>query len=92
MGRIAKLLSFVRVTRHGIPVSDVKVDPGGGAIVTLENFSPIGDDAHPLPGDYVYGGSVEGTGRESILGYVDPLNEPTSQPGDKRIYASDLVT
>lgn len=89
MGRIAKLLSFVRLTRNNAKVSDVKVDPGGGANITAEHFSAPGDDSHPLPGDYVALNTNSGTGREDAIGYVDPLNEPKALPGDKRIYARD---
>lgn len=89
MGRLAKLLSFVRVERNGAKLSDVKVDPGGGPNVTAEHFAPIGEDAHPLPGDYVVTNDVRGTGREAVTGYVDPKNGSKAQPGDKRIYARD---
>ena len=89
MGRIAKLLSFVRVTRNDAKVSDVKADPGGGSNITAENFAPAGDDSNPLPGDYVALNTRDGTGREDVIGYSDPLNEPKALPGDKRIYARD---
>lgn len=89
MGRIAKLLSFVRVTRNGAKLSDVKVDPGGGPNVTAEHFAAAGDDSNPLPGDYVALNADSGSGRESAIGYLDPLNEPKALPGDKRIYARD---
>lgn len=89
MGRIAKLLSFLRVTRNSAKASDVKVDPGGGPNITAEHFAAAGDDSHPLPGDYVALNTDSGSGRESAIGYLDPLNEPKAQPGDKRIYARD---
>ena len=89
MGRIAKLLSFVRARRNGLIISDVKVDPGGGPNVTAEHFSPPGEDAHPLPGDYVVTSGVRGTGREAVIGYVDPKNESKAQPGDKLVYSRE---
>jgi len=89
MGRLAVLLSFLRTTKNNAKLSDVKVNPGGGANVTAEHFSAPGDDAHPLPGDYVALNSDSGTGRESAVGYLDPTNEPKALPGDKRIYARD---
>ena len=89
MGRLAVLLSFLRTTKNGAQVSDVKVDPGGGANVTAEHFSAPGDDSHPLPDDYVALNGDSGTGRESAIGYLDPTNEPKALPGDKRIYARD---
>lgn len=87
MGRLAVLLSFLRTTKNGAKVSDVKVNPGGGANVTAEHFSAPGDDSHPIPGDFVALNGDSGTGRESATGYLDPKNAPKALPGDKRIYA-----
>lgn len=89
MGRIARLLSFVRLTKNDAKVTDVKVDPGGGPNVTTEHFADAGDDSHPLTTDYVALNSDSGTGRETAIGYLDPINEPKAQAGDKRIYARD---
>lgn len=89
MGRITKLLSFVRSLAHGAKVSDVKVNPGGGANVTAQHFSDAGDDSNPLPGDYVATMPVQRTGSEVAVGYLDPKNEQKSQGGEKRIYARD---
>ena len=83
MAKIAKLLSFVRAVRNGIPVSDVKCDPGGGANVTAEHAGPPGDDSHPLPDDYVAIGAASGTGRETAVGYFDPKNAGKAQAGRK---------
>lgn len=89
MGRIAKLLSFVRSAVKGTKVSNVKVDPGGGANITAQHFSAPGDDSHPLPDDYVATMPVQRTGSEVAVGYLDPKSEQKAQPGDKRIYARD---
>lgn len=89
MGRIAKLLSFVRSVAGGAQVSDVKVDPGGLANVTAQHFADPGDDSHPLPGDYVVVVKAAGTGRVNSVGYLDPKNEQKAGPGEKRIYARD---
>ena len=87
MGLIAKVLSFTRAERNEANVSDVKVDPGGGATETLEHFAPAGEDAHPMPGDFAGVVPVQGTGRNIAVGYVDPSNEQKSELGEKRIYA-----
>lgn len=92
MGRIARLISFVRELRNGAWVSDVKSDPGGGPNTTAQHFADPGDDSHPLPDDYETRVEEVGTGRESTVGYLDPLNKPKAQPGDKRIYARDAST
>lgn len=87
MGLIGRILSFVRAQRNGAQISDVKTDPGGGPNVTAEHFAPAGDDAHPLPGDYVYGSPSPQRGRYAAVGYVDPANQSKAQPGEKRVYA-----
>lgn len=89
MGWINKILSFTRVVRNGAKVSDVKVDPGGGPNITAENYSPAGDDAHPLTTDYALSVGVPRSGGAVVAGYVDPLNEPKAQAGEKRIYGRD---
>jgi hypothetical protein len=89
VGRIARILSFVRSEINGAKVSDVKSDPGGGPNTTAQHFQPAGDDAHPLPGDYVATSAAAGTGRETAVGYLDPANEQKAAAGEKRIYARD---
>ena len=92
MGRVVKVLSFKRFVRNGVNVSDVKADRGGSDTRTLEHFSAPGDDSQPLPGDYAAALPQAGTGRDSAVGYVDPVNEPKSGPGEKRVYARDPDT
>lgn len=92
MGRVAAVLEFVRALRGPVKVSDVKVDYGGGDIRTPEHFADAGDDSFPLPTDFVVTVAQAGTGRESAVGYLDPLNEQKSTAGDKRIYARDPET
>ena len=89
MGELAKLLSFVRRVRRDANVSDAKVDTGGGPNITAEHFSTPGDDSHPLPGDFVLLVRVQQTGRSAAAGYLDPLNEQTAGPGERRLYARD---
>jgi len=89
MGRIAKLLSFVRVTRNSAKISDVKIDPGGGSNVTAEHFAPAGDDSFPLKTDYLVTNDLPRAGGEAVVDYLDPINTPKATEGDKRIYARD---
>lgn len=84
MGRIAKVLDFIR--RAG-GKSDTKCDPGGGAIRQAPHAQPAGDDGHPLPGDYAVLVEVPQAGGYSAVGYVDPRNAQTAGPGERRIYA-----
>lgn len=89
MGLIGKVLSFVRVIRNGAKTNDVQLDPGGGASITAEHFAPPGDDSVPLTSDYVYAPKVPQKGRRAALGYIDPLNTPLAEVGEKRIYSRD---
>lgn len=86
---LGRLLSFIRGSRNGAKLSDVKLDPGGGPNVTAEHFSAPGDDAHPLPGDYVVGVSIQRSGGSAVVGYMDPKNDQKAAAGEKRIYARD---
>lgn len=92
MGRIGRLLSFVRVVLRETKASDVQVDRGGADNRTPQHFSDVGDDSFPLPGDYVATVGQAGTGRDSAVGYIDPKNQQKATAGDKRIYARDPET
>jgi hypothetical protein len=89
MGLIAKILSFTRVMRNNAKISDVKVNPGGNPNLTAEHFADAGDDSQPLPEDYAFISSSNGTGRGAAVGYVDVKNLQKALAGDKRIYSRD---
>jgi phage baseplate assembly protein gpV len=86
---LGKLLSFIKSTRNGAKLSEVKLDPGGGPNVTAEHFSAPGDDAHPLPGDYVVHVAIQRSGGSAVVGYLDTNNDQKAAAGEKRIYARD---
>lgn len=92
MSIIAKLLAFVRVERNGAKISDVKIDLGGGNNITAEHFSAPGDDSFPLITDYVLAADIPRNGGKVIHGYIDPINDPIAQEGDKRIYGRNKDT
>lgn len=86
-GLITRLLAFTRTTRHGVKVSDAKVDLGGGAPVEAEHAASPGEDAYPLKDDYALALKINRAGGCVIVGYVDPNNTQKANAGDKRIYA-----
>lgn len=86
------MLAFIRSLRGTANVSEARADLGGGQTIQADHFAPSGDDSYPLPTDYVVTLGVNGTGRVSAVGYVDPINTPVATAGDKRIYARDPVT
>lgn len=89
MGLIGVLKSFARVTRKAAAVSDAQIDTGGGRLITVQHFTPSGDDSQPLPSDYVVAVTVQQTGRHAAVGYIDPLNSQEAQAGEKRLYSRD---
>jgi hypothetical protein len=87
MGKLAQFLSFARRTVAGVFLDEAKVDTGGGAIHTVQQFGDPGDDSQPLPGDQallVESGSAGGFG---AVGWHDPTTPRKAGPGGKRIYA-----
>lgn len=92
MGRVAKLLEFIRTLSFDANTSDAKVDNAGGDIIRAPHSGPAGDDAHPLPGDYAVLVETPRHGGFAAVGYVDPKNQQTAQAGERRIYARDPQT
>jgi hypothetical protein len=81
--RIGKVLSTER-TDSGV---DVKVDMGGGDIVTAEHFAPPGEDSLPMVGDDALVEEADGAGARTVVGYDDPENEGVAAEGERRIYS-----
>lgn len=83
MGRLAETLAYTSR-------DEVKVDPGGGAIVDVEQFHGApGEDSAPLEDDYVVLVPLDFQGREVVVGFYDPNVEQVSLPGERRLYSRD---
>jgi hypothetical protein len=89
MGLVGIVLEFSRTERNGAMVSDVKTDPGGGALLTSDHFQTAGVDSSPLPNDFAILSGIQGTGRLSATGYLDPKNLQASLAGEWRAYSRD---
>lgn len=89
MGRIGRVLDFVRRVKNGINFAEVQSSPGREGIITPQHFSAPGDDSAPLPTDYDFIVDIEGSGRAGVLGYIDAFLAGITSPGEKRIYARD---
>ena len=87
MGRIGKLLSFVRVIRNNAKLSDVKVDVGGGDILTASHAQGSGIDSVPLPDDYAVTLRIPRSGGVVTVGFVETDAQQKSGAGEFRIYA-----
>ncbi len=86
-GMIGKLLSFVRVVSNGAKVSDVKIDVGGGDVLTAQHSQESGADSNPLPDDYLVTIRIPRSGALITVGFVEPDALQKAQPGERRIYA-----
>lgn len=91
IGAIGRLLNFNRSENNGTNFSQAVVDRGAGVSSTVEYFQPVGDDSHPLPGDYVILIPVRRQGGYSAVSYIDPKNEQVAAAGEKRIYARNAA-
>ena len=89
MGFIASLKSAARTVINGIRSTDMKVDPGGGALITAKFFSAPGFDSLPLTTDFVIAVPIPNSGGFAIVGVADPKNDPQSSEGEARIYGRD---
>ena len=87
MGLIALVQKVIRTERHEAKITDIQVDPGGGASFVGENYGAPGDDYTPLLTDYAATMGVAGSGRSVIVGYLDPKNADITEPGERRIYS-----
>lgn len=83
MGRIGEIVS---TERDAAGVLTVRVDPGGGGVVTAEHFAPAGDDSRPLPGDFAALEESAGAGAEQAVGYSDAIPN-TSEEGEVHKYS-----
>lgn len=86
-GSVAHVVDAKRTTTDGVPGVDVRVDLGGGHIVTAEHFGDLGDDSLPLPGDVAIIVPGDGTGTWQIVGYGDPATLTKAGAGEKRVYS-----
>jgi hypothetical protein len=89
VGLVGIVVEFLRTVVDGVPVTDVKIDEGGEDNSTGELYQPAGFDSNPLPDDFVVAMRVPGSDRFAVIGYLDPVNEPTTEPGQTRAYSRD---
>jgi hypothetical protein len=91
MGRVGKILDSERVQSEGAEVTDLKVDMGGGDIVSVQLICPPGVDALPLAGEYVDFERSSGSGVGVANGTYDPKLEPKAEPGEIGFVARDAL-
>ena len=81
MGFLAKILNFKG--------KKIKIDSGGGNVITAEHYAPAGDDSQPLSIDTAAAVFTARKGSAVVVGYNDNVNSPKAEAGEKRIYSRD---
>lgn len=90
MGRFAKvIISERRTKRDGAEIVEIRADIGGNDTHACELYQPSGDDAIPLPGDFVELEPGVESGTWVVVGVHDRRNRGTAAAGEKRLYARD---
>ena len=87
MGFISRLLSFVHTEISEAKVSDIDLDPGGGANIRCQVFQDANTDSQPLVNDYTVSIDVPGQNKHAACGFLDPSQQQKSGPGEYRSYA-----
>jgi hypothetical protein len=82
MGRIGFIDSVERSATDGFETTDVKIDVGGGEVVTPPQAAPPGIDAHPLLTDKAVTTGTPGDSGEVVVGYLDGKNLGVSAEGE----------
>ena len=85
MGRIARVLDYIKTTINGANTSRTVVDLSAGANITADQFSSAGDDSAPVNSDYAITVSIQRTGGAVVVGYLDPKNPKVSNKGERRL-------
>jgi len=65
----------------------IKVDLGGGNILTADYYLPPGEDSKPLKIDNIGLMPTQRKGGLLVVGFIDLQNEPKSEDGEKRFYS-----
>lgn len=91
MGRLARVLEFIKGERNGAKMSEAKVDASAGQTIQAEHFGTAGTESHPLPEDYALLVEVARKGGHAVAGYLDPRTDQKCEPGETRIYARDAA-
>lgn len=89
MGRIARVLEFFSKTRRSVTYSQVKSDMGGDDIRSADVFRPLGEDSQPLAEDITFVVPGPRSGQVVSVGFIDPANPTSVEPGGKKIYSRD---
>lgn len=87
MGLIGKILSFTRVNRNNAKLSDVKVDVGGGEIITAEYSHSPNSESFPLVDDYAVLEKVPRTGGYVVVSFIETDAVQKVALGERRLYA-----
>ena len=86
-GTLATVVAVERKVDNGVHMTDVEVDAGAGDTTTAELYQAPGEDALPMAGDSALLQEAPGSGVKAVVGFDDPRNAGSAEPGERRGYS-----
>jgi hypothetical protein len=86
-GTLATVIATERRQDGNVHLTDVQVDAGAGDITTAELYQAPGEDSLPMAGDTALLQEAAGSGVKAAVGFDDPNNAGTAEPGERRGYS-----
>lgn len=88
--RIGEIQEYKRVqTDSGVAISDVKVDFGGGNVVTCRHYQAPGDDSFPLVGEFAL--CIQAGSEWIAVGFIDPQFTYTAAEGERVLFSRSAL-
>lgn len=87
MGRVGNILEINDVVDGDDKLVELKIDIGGGEIITVPLYSTAGIDSKPCIDDYVVCAETVGDSGQSAVGFLDRQNVSKSKDGEIRLAA-----
>lgn len=85
MGRVGNIQSITDVVDGDDKLVELKIDIGGGEIITVPLYSAAGIDSKPCLDDYVVCAETVGYSGQSAVGFLDRQNVSGAKEGEIRI-------
>jgi hypothetical protein len=86
-GTLGTVIATERRQDGDVRLTDVQVDAGAGDTTTAELYQAPGEDSLPMAGDTALLQEAPGSGVKAVVGFDDPNNAGTAEPGERRGYS-----
>jgi hypothetical protein len=86
-GTLGTVIATERRQDGNVHLTDVQVDAGAGDTTTAELYQAPGEDSLPMAGDTALLQEAPGSGVKAVVGFDDPNNAGTAEPGERRGYS-----